>query len=1504
MKITKTITIIAIFILTTSLALAAYNTAQTGCCTKSDSATFCAFGGQTTSGDCCGDSDDACYLNYFKPLDRCEDITGCTNNVCCGEAGWIAQAACPGGDNGLNQQDCIRALNRECFNFIGDDLSRPLDDDSDNCANLEDFSCRSYLGDRELPQQLDCRVLTEDCSDITTQSLRITRVQPLGENNFEIRWVDTCSEQADNYIIQQQGSGWEDLVTLHRTVSHYTVSVPYSTTVVYRIKGIYTTPDGIINRYAETSINPGDEECQGRSEGEVFCSSDNMFLLQCNNNLINDITPDTGGTCIDVDEGIVSGIMLPTLPTCNFPHANPFGIFYSIQNCEFEDGRDSHCFYDSSDTIANDCYSCYEDDGSEIIQANCYDYKSEQTCGRDPCGAQDCEWKPDGEVGVCVSTTDNNCELCNTEPSLIETSSITNELIDFCDSSKLNLLSNNYHTCHISGISGEVNSCAETICRDLSISECGNSITLDQPILSYGNIINELNPNTCGLKVCRQFNNGCLKDANDNKRSDCIDEQSSVSGPITEACEKDIFPPTTSVELIEDENGVTLSLEFTIMDQLSSEGGETIISNDPEYKIYLCKGAECLNSKHPWPNPTGLKSLNVAGLDIQGEQSPDERYPPIITLDEGDNIIYYYTEDKNHNVEAFKKGEHGPFNQVTVTAFPGSRNPEIGGHHGVKVFPDKDSDANPSFPDELGNVYINHFEKISVFFTQDIDSIVTSESNLVHRISDTEQVELISSITTQNPNRVNLIPDDLDLDDGVYIFNLDVLRGGNRFSMSQPCPAGNNCLKQLVVDNQDPILKIFAEAEELNDGVSINTQVFKLFLKFEEIGNINLEENFNVRLLKNNILESGGSYRTEYQDFSINENTNSEKLDELYDSDHASPSFTDDVKTITLEPTESLNLEDGEYRLTISAIDLAGNRVQRTIDFSVDQEDLNIEFLNPRLGPLGTDIGYSATELHDIIIGTDNAAECQLFVDRIGTVNFQNTNNILHTISNRWVDGRSHTIKIICNGIEVYGENNDMSFGVDTQPPFINDLKVSPNFKAGGQYKISIPQEIQLEFTTVKENTKDLETPVQVDTVCSYEIDSQDPVYIDIGVNEEDIFLSNPLNYKASYPLKSDDPNELQNDPPIINLEDVNPGVHNIALKCYNKAGTQSTPENILININPSTLAHRVIEPTNSQTFYLSKEETQVLDTKIQIETSQKTWCDYSIIPFNEVTDFNQIQSTGPAYTHTFEPGIITLDLAEDTLDLPYYVRCSDLSTLSHLNLPPVILKIRRAQISTQIVRMDANTIKKIEIGYPDTRVDKFNIAIKDTSDGCRFPDTKDKTKEELTEFEIWGTERTGDTPNCEIDVYDFDNPTRLLGTITVNIGEGIDAPTITDPNPEDQPIQINTNELDITLEMLYRAEVVRAYRKDPDTQYIIEDSIVQPETTFVSDDFRPGSIVPEVHAITYNKFIEGDNLLFISANTNTAEDPIYSEEATLNVNFQITGPSPEFEQSPTHPTR
>lgn len=609
-----------------------------------------------------------CMNDYFAGNQSCDINPDCATGCCCmssgdvrsTKAGCYAQGStfmpgdsdCETCDNAPECNDGIDNNNNQCIDYVSgdegcDSANDTTEDSGANCPST----------------QAGCGAASYK-PKITSLQESLTK----GVKKVSLTWVDECS--ADYYKISRcKGSACTDFTQIATTTSKsYTDSAQqllFDTDYTYLVRGSYRLQgDGTS---AQKSVNLGNLECWGKTDNSQFCIHKAYYYTfksyilanyagvtqgnfdsklsalfgskfnsaySCNNyNMLAHAGLTCNSSAICVTNGNAPSCI--TGGNCNYPLANPFGLYYSENECQ----TNKFCFFDRSFTVVENCYDCN-------VNMSCYDYKSEDSCMTDNCNAGGCEWHElatELNTGVCVKINSDNCKWCGGSGSGVGTSRAASRVFEGCSPTTAQKLSVPGYKCIYAN--GTALSCRKAVCTDYGATDCGSA----QIVLNRKNEITNPSSDPCGIGACQNINGECRKNADGDSAKDCT----------SAACEADHYKPTTLIG-VSYESGLAKKLHVNILDNISSESGEEII-NDPSYKTYLSLST---SEAHPFNAVTASYEMVISGLglfDLNGVR--------MLNLTQGLNSLRYYSSDKSNNL--------GIVQNMTIFADRNSSSPYI-----------------------------------------------------------------------------------------------------------------------------------------------------------------------------------------------------------------------------------------------------------------------------------------------------------------------------------------------------------------------------------------------------------------------------------------------------------------------------------------------------------------------------------------------------------------------------------------------------------------------------------------------------------------------------------------------------------------------------------------------------------------------------------------------------------------------------------------------------------
>ncbi|MBI2660164.1 hypothetical protein HYX07_03305 [Candidatus Woesearchaeota archaeon] len=600
-----------------------------------------------------------CSTLFFFPNKACLNVEACSLGCCCSELGGTiapeAQCKATGlifhkGETNCNQVCPIPQCNDG------------LDNDNNGCSDFEggDLGCTSPADKEETGGS--CVKEGVGCSNPSyVPKLSNLEIIPLkGQRKFLLKWKDECSETAVSYdILRCKDSGCTNfvLVGITNTNSFEDASgdLLADTTYTYQVKARYNLQTA--NPTITKAASLGSIECIDKFDSSNFCVHQSYYIKY--KNYLNTNFPELflknfndgiktkfgdkfnkaffcdstnkliseGTSCSSSQICVVNSNKPSCLSkvSCNYNAANPFGLFYTQQDCE----TDRYCFYDRSHSTVDSCFGC---DPS----MSCYDYKTEDACTRDNCKISNCKWKKLADqigIGVCTSSIEYNCQWCDKKGTQsLENTRAFNEVFDFCTRDKSNALSESDFKCYFRN--GKSKNCDDVVCKDYDAEQCSNAqIAHDET-----NRIKNPSLDECGIKVCQNINNACAKNADGDNKADCT----------TNSCEADYFAPNaTLLPIIK--KGVVDSLVIQIHDR-TSINSSIILKTSPDYLTFMCV-EPCGANGHPYNSSLSSRTVIITNLNAFDGSNGNK----LLSLSDGSNVIRYYSQDPAKNIEEIKK---------------------------------------------------------------------------------------------------------------------------------------------------------------------------------------------------------------------------------------------------------------------------------------------------------------------------------------------------------------------------------------------------------------------------------------------------------------------------------------------------------------------------------------------------------------------------------------------------------------------------------------------------------------------------------------------------------------------------------------------------------------------------------------------------------------------------------------------------------------------------------
>jgi hypothetical protein len=576
---------------------------------------------------CCCSSSEVFVVDESDAYDRCVNSYG-QSAIVSGAAGSYSQCL----------QTCNSNVCTTCRAGTCSDWQDCRDNPDTGICNTGESCCLGACTMKQGPGQ-GCESPT-----LAIRPNNLARGNNQGYKQVSLSWGNNYDCPAISYdVLRCLGEVCTPtaLVTTTSQNSYNDAAVEWGSTYRYMIKGNYPyqgqKSSDILTVYV------GDSECQGHTTSAGFCLGNDQASCNIYNSLTRTKCPQdkmcVGGQCISSSD-------------CNSNLGNPFGEYYTAENCEGTSQSYKYCFLDRSKTNVDMCYTC----GGNSMK--CYDYKSERACLKDNCKAgtmqnpTSCEWHPisyELGIGVCVDREADNCGYCKmkgTSGMANVNQYAYNDVFDIYTSARLNALSTRKYPCFEVG--NNCVSCGDSGC---SLYKTANTCSkLTTPVSLNG--LNELmssSQDSCGINVCRWFSNtnSCRKDADGVALADCEGFLNATQ------CERDYFKPNATIAVLKDSEESTNGFSFTITDK-TNINEIPAVKTSSDYKIYYCvvgNGSSCIprTPNHGFKY-TSLRILSIGNSGGVLKLCTGPCGNSSIILKNGNNTIKYYAEDPSKNI--------------------------------------------------------------------------------------------------------------------------------------------------------------------------------------------------------------------------------------------------------------------------------------------------------------------------------------------------------------------------------------------------------------------------------------------------------------------------------------------------------------------------------------------------------------------------------------------------------------------------------------------------------------------------------------------------------------------------------------------------------------------------------------------------------------------------------------------------------------------------------------
>jgi len=295
------------------------------------------------------------------------------------------------------------------------------------------------------------------------------------------------------------------------------------------------------------------------------------------------------------------------------------------------------CYYDYSETTVDRFHACTN-------METCYQYRSEFACesqvstfSNNKCVPRDCSWQDiqgDLDLGICFETVDEykTCEYCNFAEN--------NGVFDKCTVDRCQM----FGDCYPRRIDGQCTDTSDITCQDFETEqECqaGDPVSVNVAYDVYGarmqgNYDNLVDPSSdaVGIGLCMWDGQSCMKDAD--------------GDGFFDPYPYDNTPPYSRVLT----PSKSLNLNFTLqVSDLDPDGGQ----GTGVMWTYICLN----DTSYCYPTTRYVANNGIVNVEFGGGH--------------GVHTIYYYSEDRAHNLELVKTIDididRSP-PEITIIAYP------------------------------------------------------------------------------------------------------------------------------------------------------------------------------------------------------------------------------------------------------------------------------------------------------------------------------------------------------------------------------------------------------------------------------------------------------------------------------------------------------------------------------------------------------------------------------------------------------------------------------------------------------------------------------------------------------------------------------------------------------------------------------------------------------------------------------------------------------------------
>ncbi len=575
-----------------------------------------------------------CASNFFHNNLECSAIAACEVGCCCSDIGGSVKPASQCQGTGLTflrrQTNCNEiCATPQCNDGIDNDNNGCHDFDKDTgCVGPADTA---ESGGTCLSEGLNCNnpSYTPKLTNFEVNGAK-------GQKKFILSWQDECKSNSLYYEIYRcEGVGctnFELISTINKNLfEDISENLQFDVIYTFKIKSYYNLQSATPSAIKIGSL--GSLKCFNQLTANIFCINNSAYYCNALNNLISQ-----GTKCSSSEICVVNNNKPSCFPKskCEEKKGNPLGLYYTKDGCERDKWQSTdsenykYCFYDRSHTIVDYCFNC---DPS----MSCYDYKTEQACKSDNCkiGNGNCEWRPLAtqlEIGACVNKNTYNCDWCEKKGTeSLENIRAYNEVFDACTKEKSDVLSTQNFMCYFRD--SRSTSCEKMTCINYAPEQCSSS---DIKHDKFNNIVNP-SSDQCGLKICQNINDACVKNADGDGKADCSDEE----------CESDYYGPKTIATAISNKGKVD-SIILQVYDKVSFNTSYSLAIGQ-NYTTYLCL-EPCDFNGHPYGTQTQSRRLLVSNLNVFDGSNGSK----LLQLNEGANRVLYYSQDPAKNIELVK----------------------------------------------------------------------------------------------------------------------------------------------------------------------------------------------------------------------------------------------------------------------------------------------------------------------------------------------------------------------------------------------------------------------------------------------------------------------------------------------------------------------------------------------------------------------------------------------------------------------------------------------------------------------------------------------------------------------------------------------------------------------------------------------------------------------------------------------------------------------------------